>query len=331
MEVWIFIVSIIFTHYIFPLIHYCCIGACYKRTHRSEQYQSNVAAIDVDSQYAVSDEESKAIFKTERSISRVFSMHCTFWAYAWIIFLAASTAMVWEDEEPTLMFVLKTFGYVQLPLFILFLWTETFFSWEYQYLEYKLEEKTCKAYIQELIEQQPAVTLSVVAYHYETRTRRITTTGPDGQTRYETETYKEKVIDHTEVELFPFSRWEDLSPSPDTLNLAAGKVTRVKLLKQIILGDYQTEIEFNRLRSEMERKVRMMFPCSVLEFGRHDGISGYVPRLCAYWETDADRWWMNKWLFITLSLLLLTWAYRIAYTFATQSTCFRVVKQIYSF
>lgn len=331
MEVWFVILFIIFTHYIFPLIHYCCIGACCKRTRRSEQYHTNVASIDVDSQYAVSEEESRAIFKTEKSISRVLSMHFTFWTYAWIIFLAAMVAVVWEDEEPTYMFVLKIFGYIHLPLFILFLWIETFLSWEYQYLNFMLEEKTCKAYIQELIEQQPVVTLSVVAYHYETRTRTVQTTGPDGQTRYETETYQEKVIDHTEVEQFPFSRWQDLSPSPDTLNLNAGKVTRVRLLKQIILGDNQTETEFSRLRSEMEEKVRMMFPCSILEFGRHDGISGYVSRLCAYWETDTERWWTNKWLYITMSVLLLTWVYRIAFTFATQSTCFRLVKTIYSF
>lgn len=247
-------------------------GAYLKRKH-VEQYETNISSIDIENQYAVSDEESKAIFKTEKSFTRVFSMRCSFWSYTWIIFLVAVSEV---EDEPTYMFILKVFGYIHLPIFILFLWVEMFFSWEYKYLKHKLEEKTCKAYIQDLIETQPEVTLSVVAYQYETRTRTITSTGPDGQTRYETQTYQEKVIDHIESEVFPFSRWEDLSPSPNTLQLDAGKVTRVKLLKHITLGDIQTEEEFNRLRYEMETKVKMLFPCSIIEFRRNDDIPGYV-------------------------------------------------------
>lgn len=147
----IVILSLIFTHYIFPIIHYCCMGACLKRRH-VEQYEANISSIDTDNQYAVSDEESKTIFKTEKSYTRVFAMHCTFWSYTWIIFLAAVSGM---EDEPTYVFVLKVFGYIHLSIFILFLWVEMFFSWEYKYLKHKLEEKTCKAYIQDLIETQP--------------------------------------------------------------------------------------------------------------------------------------------------------------------------------
>ena len=252
----IVILSLIFTHYIFPIIHYCCMGACLKRRH-VEQYEANISSTDIDNQYAVSDEESKTIFKTEKSFTRVlhgpsmlavkakiygvlykqsssiafdetssywsalkapnfsafhwsphsnlvsigqnfvttrvvhlpkmtetslitesdqsganhqllqvctartawsesdqamlavhsciswFSMHCTFWSYTWIIFLAAVSGM---EDEPTYVFILKVVGYIHLPIFILFLWVEMFFSWEYKYLKHKLEEKTCKAY-----------------------------------------------------------------------------------------------------------------------------------------------------------------------------------------
>lgn len=323
------VLAVCFSHYFFPIIHYICIGACTTQKYGS-QNEVNVETIDVENQYAISKEESKEIFQTEKSKSRVCSMHFTFWAYMWIIYFAVTAGMSKEEIQPGTKLVLNVLGYIHLPVFVLFLWGETFCSWEAQYLSNMLEEKTCKTYIQELMEQKPVLTLAVVAYHFETRTRTVTYTGANGQTVYGTETYQEKVEDHSEVEQFPFSRWEDVSPSPSSLNIDPGKVTRIKMLKLVILGDSETQAEFDRLRNEMEDKVKGLYPQSIIEFGQADGIPGLEERVCAYWEADSEKWWTNEWVYITMSLLLLTWFHRVAFRFATQSTCYKVVKKIHT-
>ena len=52
-------------------------------------------------------------------------------------------------------------GVKHLTICILFLWIETFRSLEYLYL--KLDLRTCKAYIHDLIEQRPMLNLIVKA------------------------------------------------------------------------------------------------------------------------------------------------------------------------
>lgn len=49
-----------------------------------------------------------------------------------------------------------------------------------------------------------------------------------------------EIIDDIEHVKFPFTYWEDLSRSPNTLILNPNKVARVKLQKTIILGDRRT-------------------------------------------------------------------------------------------
>ena len=193
-----------------------------------------------------------------------------------------------------------------------------------------LEEKSCKIYIKELTEQKPIVTMAVVAWHFETKSMMVTYTDANGQTAYRTETFVERVNDHEEVEQFPYIRWEDLSPDPQLLSLDPGKVTRIKLLTTVLFGDTETEEEFNRIRTELEENAQELYPSSNVEFTRWDAIPGLEERVCAYWESDEAKWWINIWVYVIMSLLLLTWFYRIAFTFVTQSTCFRVVKKVYT-
>lgn len=329
--VWI-VLTVCFTHYFLPGIHYFCIGQCYTKRRRVDQNTNDavdVATVDVENQYTVSKEESKEIFKSEKSVSRVLSMHFTFWAYMWITYFAVTSGMGDDEIQKGTRLVFNVLGYIHLPVFILFLWGETFFSWESDYLSTMLEEKTCSGYIQELKEQPPVLILGVGAYHFETRTRTYTYTGANGQTMVGTETYQERVQDHMETMQFPFTRWEDCSPDPSTLNLIPGKVTRIKMLKLVLLGDDETKSEFDRIRSELEAKVQSLYPNSTIEFAQEDGIPLLVERVCSYWESDDTRWWTNQCFYVILSFLLLTWFYRIAFRFATQSACYRVVKKVY--
>ena len=82
-----------------------------------------------------------------------------------------------EELDKGTRFIFNILGYIHVPAFILFLWRETFCSWEFEYLSSIVEGKTCKAYILELREQMPVKTMCVGAYHLETRQRTYTYTG----------------------------------------------------------------------------------------------------------------------------------------------------------
>ena len=325
----IIVLAVCATHYGFPIIHYTCIGA-FKTKRYGNQNSDTVQTNDVENQYVVSKSESKEIFKSEKSISRVLSMHFTFWAYVWIVYFAVTTNMGEDEINKYVKLLFNVLGYIHLPVFVLFLWVETFLSWESDYLSNMLEEKSCKIYIKELMEQKPIVTMAVVAWHFETKSRTVTYTNANGQTTYGTETYVERVNDHEEVKQFPYIRWEDVSPDPQLLSLDAGKVTRIKMLTTVLFGDTETEEEFNRIRTELEENAKELYPSSNVEFARGDAIPGLEERVCAYWESDEAKWWTSEWVYVIMSLLLLTWFYRIAFTFVTQSTCYRVVKKIYT-
>lgn len=316
------------THYFIPVLHYYLIGVFQKKRHRTEE-RINLATIDVENQYKVTEEESKEILKSERSVSRVLSMHFTFWTYAWITYFAVTSDMTNEQITEGTRFMFDIMGYIHLPAFILFLWIEIVFSWEFDYLSTVLEEKSCKTYIQELKEQQPVVTLETGAYHYETRYRTYTYTGANGQIMTGSESYQEQVQDYIETVQFPFTHWEDCSPNPNTLDLNSDKVTRVKLLKLVLFGDVETMDAFSRLRSEQEDKVKKICPDSHVYSEQGDDIPLFLDRFCAYWGTNSRKFWVNKRFYVILSLLLLTWFYRIAFKFATQTTCFRIVKKVY--
>ena len=324
------VLTVCFTHYFIPAIHYFCIGACKTQRYRKDETdEAGVATVDVENQFVVTKEEAKEEFKYEKSVSRVLSMHFTFWTYAWITYFAVTSGMSDDEIKKGTRLIFNVLGYIHLPVFILFLWGEMFLSWEADYLSTMMEGKACETYIQELKEQKPVKAMCVGAFHFETRTRTYTYTGANGQIMTGTETYQERVQDHLETLIFPFTRCEDCSADPRTLDLDPGKVTRIKLLKLVLLGDEHTKAEFDRLRTEMEEKVKGLFPSSMIEFAEDDGIPLFQERICSYWEADEGPWWTNQCLYILISFMLLTWFYRIAFKFATQSTCYRVVKKIY--
>lgn len=255
-----FLVSLIAILSIFVIvIHAMFIIFCSEKR-QGEQCETNIAAIDMESQHVVKIQKRRKIF------TRVFSMHCSFWAYAWIIFFIVKAAMWGGELDPAINLI----GYIHLGGCVLVIWMETFHSWEFQYLSppNMMRGKTCQAYIQYLKAQPLVMELTVVTYHDD-----------DG-------------TDHKEVKQFPFSHWEDRSPSPYTLNLDPGKWTKVKLSKHMTAGDSQTVIELRRMRFEMERKVKQLYPDSITEFSL---IPEPAERFCGYWgRLGNESWGINR-------------------------------------
>lgn len=86
------------------------------------------------------------------------------------------------------------------------------------------------------------------------------------------------------------------------------------------------------MRNDMLEKIKTLYPKSKVEFHVDIEANGFMRRVCDYWENCGPvKLWINQPVYIIISLFLMTWLYRIAFTAATQYTCFVVAKKIYAY
>ena len=263
--------------------------------HSEELYASSI-------QNDVSDSATEQIFEREFSRSRTVSKHFTVWAWLWIIYYIVAwrvdISLTCSDGCDVAYAILNIVGYVELGVFVLFLYIETFLCWEWKYLWNIYQERICKLYLNQLRRDKPTIEMIVTAWHTEIRHRQVAETAADGTVRYRTEMYEEKVTDCIEREPFPYTCWVDETSDPDTLTLQPDKLTRIKLLETILFGDHQTETSFNEMRFKLESKVRNFYPASYISFERKDKIPGFKPRLTAYWGDTGTSCWANTCVFM---------------------------------
>lgn len=312
----------------FPLLHYIILKICIcMRSEKSKQQKLE----DTEMAEQSSDNEpyytGKDVFIYDITLKRIYSIHCNVWVWLWILYFAI-TAGAEDDEYPGTRKIGNIYGYILIPLLSLYMYVESFFCLEWKYLGNIMEEKTCRAYIKELTETRPIVIAKVTAFHYETRMRQVPYT-IGGNTYYRTEPYQEKVVDDEDFEIFSFTRWDDITPNPETLSLESSKLTRIVLTKNVIFGDEETQEKFNELMAEVEAKVRAESPESQIESIRENDIPGFKERLLAYWECQEPRWWVNKHVFVIASFLLLTWVYRVFFSVVSQKAHVGIEKKIY--
>lgn len=131
-------------------------------------------------------------------------------------------------------------GYVHVPSFALFMYAEVFFCWEWNHLGKIEGKKTCRSYVEELSKAPPVVTVTVEAWHSETCYH----SGSyvlGGRTHNYTMPCQTKVVDYTESREFCILRWEDMTPSLDSLSLEPSKLTKLVLMKTVSLATRKQE------------------------------------------------------------------------------------------
>lgn len=92
-----------------------------------------------------------------------------------------------------------------------YIFLESFFSREHDYLQNIMQDETAWGYIQRMHQVAPQITMVVECYHYETRTRVVYYTDANGNTQSRTETYIERVVTFVDRDEFSFGCWVDVS------------------------------------------------------------------------------------------------------------------------
>ena len=79
----------------------------------------------------------------------------------------------------------------------------------------------------------------------------------------------------------------------------------------------------------MLEKARREYPSSSYNYTRTDEIPGFQSRMACFWDAYAVKWWMSTEIYLLLSIIGLTWFYRLAFNKSTAKTFFHVGKEVF--
>ena len=150
----------------------------------------------------------------------------------------------------------------------------------------------------------PSITWNMVCYHYETRTRAVTTTDSDGRTSTRYETYEERVNTWYGSESFHFDTWTDMSP--DTLNIEDHRYIRWKMEKTFNFADDYTQHCYHHQKSTFEESNKWRDTHYNFEETFH--IDGFVERMIS--SSDGTfPWQMSVKVYLVTCIFLFELAY----------------------
>jgi len=233
------------------------------------------------------------------------------------------TSIRFLPSENTFVLFVDVVCFISWTFFPVLIFVEILDSYEFNELElfWTNDNYSINQYLNDLIRTPPKISIKFEVYHYISR-------GEDGM---------EKTTDFVLEEPFIFSRWEDITPDPQSLPLSnENKYIRMRLSQNIQCGDEVTQNEFNRQWAEMEAegmaKARE-FPKSKHSFHCIAFIDGFEKRIFTSLDSEnslADRpRWMKRKNYVLASVLGFTWFYRLAFKRSTQKTACRITKAVY--
>ena len=318
-----------------PCVHYIILKFwhCLRRNSRKLQESTEPIEIRAFDQTVNSEAADKNVFNDKKlKPARIYSLYFNLYIWIWILYLA----IVADNEEyeekyqyHDILFAVNILGYVHVPSFALYMYAEVFFCWEWELLGKVKTEKTCRTYFEQLTKTAPVVTVTISAYHMKSSYY----TGSykwDGKSVSYTMPCQAKVVDYEESREFAFSRWEDITPSLDSLSLDTSKLTKLVLTKTAYLGDEDTRNKLSQLVTELDSSVRGMSPNSEVETIIKEDITEFNDEFVAYLESQQQKWWLKRWVLVFATFFLCTWVYRIFFFTSTQRVDVRIQKSIYA-
>ena len=125
-----------------------------------------------------------------------------YWVLFWVAvpFAIGCSATHCNHDSKTL-YIIHLLALIFMPFFWLIFLIESWISRERELIMKLDKTKPIVNYIQDLKNAPPKITWEVECYHFETKTRRLPYINADGDTFFREESFKEKVITHTEYQV----------------------------------------------------------------------------------------------------------------------------------
>lgn len=151
--------------------------------------------------------------------------------------------------------------------------------------------ETLLQYVARLRQAAPTVVWTIQCYHFETRTRVVSSTDAQGRSTTRTETYQERVNTHYARDTLKYARWQDVSRVLQEAEISEYKMTKVNLNKAWT-GDAGCMSQKTTFIAVNNRDVHY-------DFFEDLQIPGYTSRLLCLVHLD-DRPFMAHWAWFLL-------------------------------
>ena len=266
----------------------------------------------------------RGLFRNAR-LWRIISIHLFFSFYLWILYLVGCE--ISQCTQYGHVFVsLKNFGIVMLCISSVYIFIESIFSHELDYLKNIMQDETAWGYIQKIHQVAPRISMKVECYHFEMPTRDVYYTDANGNRQSRTETYTERVVTFEDHDEFSFGSWVDVSkgkmPALSTVSL-----TRVRIDPYVLFGDQETADDYERQATAMIERNRGRD--TFTDFSASREIPGLKKRISAYVDLRVKPWWIRPLFFWLATLLQMTWPYRWLFRAKTSKSFYALKKMIY--
>ena len=241
----------------------------------------------------------------DASLWRIFSMVLFFYFHLWLVYLVGCEISQCTRYGRSFVY-LKIFGIAMLWFSSVYIFIESIFSRELDYLRNIMQEETAWGYIQKMHQVAPRIDMVVECYH------------PTGD--------HSKVVSFVDRKTFSFGSWVDVSeremPTVSTVWL-----TRVRIDPYVLFGDQETVDSYERQTAAMISRNR--FRDLFTDFSASREIPGLKKRISAYVDLRVKPWWIRPLFFWLATLLQMTWPYRWLFRAKTGKSHYALKKLIY--
>eukprot|EP01100_Stratorugosa_tubuloviscum_P005211 TRINITY_DN2360_c0_g2_i3.p1 TRINITY_DN2360_c0_g2~~TRINITY_DN2360_c0_g2_i3.p1 ORF type:complete len:395 (+),score=132.14 TRINITY_DN2360_c0_g2_i3:46-1230(+) len=180
-------------------------------------------------------------------------------------------------------------------------------------------------------EQKPKIGMHVECYHYEMRTRTVTSTTYNSQTgkhetTFRTETYQEKVVTHTETKYFQFKTFTDTSANIDFSSMSELTV-KLTLTKEWNHGDSKTEKKYQKFEKKFRQQNQNRDThCDFIHLFE---VDHFQPYLLIIPHPSKLPFAMKRSFFVFATLLFFSWPYRLWFDSQCRFATFQIKKTIF--
>lgn len=207
---------------------------------------------------------------------------------------------------------------------------ESFSSPVFAYLRHLKTAEDVVTYIQRLKTYPPSVAFSCQCYHTETRTRHVTETYTDAngytQTRQRAEQYQETVITYSETQPFVFSRWEECSADL-TAAIFCYQYTCIDFEIACPRGNLRTEERYNAEKTQFI--ARNQYRDAGFSFWENCSLHDFTPKMLSIVDIKKKSPLLHWSTYILVTLLMLSWPYRLWFDRSTVYGHFCFQKRIF--
>lgn len=259
------------------------------------------------------------------SLWRIISMHLFFSFYLSIVYLVGCE--ISQCTQYGRIFVsLKNFGFVMLCISSVYIFIESIFSHELDYLRNIMQDEIAWGFIQKMHQVAPRFSMIVECYHFEMRTRDVYYKDANGNPQSRTEAYTERVVTFEDHDVFSFGSWVDVSktkmPALSTVSL-----TRVRIDPYVLFGDQETADDYERQATAIIERNRHRD--AFTDFSASREIPWLKKRISAYVELRVKPLWIPPLFFWLATLLQMSWPYSWLFRAKTSKSFYALKKTIY--